>query len=178
MRVGVHVKGGDFHLSDATILSSTSRVLTSLLSHSRLEPPVFRDHGRTNPEEWLAAVNGYRAQMGMTDTQILNEIQRFLAGEPACWFQVLRPHIVTWDQFADLFQEVFLPLDNQEQIWRGILDRFQSVNEPLPTFVAHMLCEFRKLRAPPPEAEQIEVICKHARKICCCFIWGQNIYSG
>ncbi|ROI80766.1 hypothetical protein DPX16_0098 [Anabarilius grahami] len=34
---------------------------------------------------------------------------------------------------------VFLPSDNQERILRGILDRVQMPDEPLPTFVAHML---------------------------------------
>lgn len=52
--------------------------------------------------------------------------------------------------------------DNQEHVWRGILDRVQSPEEPLPTFVAHMLGEFNKLRCPPPEHEQIELICKHS----------------
>lgn len=45
---------------------------------------------------------------------------------------------------------------------RGILDRMQSPEEPLPTFVAHMLSEFTKLKTPPPEQEQIDLICKHA----------------
>ncbi len=89
---------------------------------------MFRVHDRTNPEEWLAAVNGYRAQMGMTDTQIIQVLSK-----------VLRPHIITWDKFVDVFRKVFLPSDNQEQIWRGILDRFQSVDESLLTFVAHVL---------------------------------------
>ncbi|KAF7640997.1 hypothetical protein LDENG_00000870 [Lucifuga dentata] len=45
---------------------------------------------------------------------------------------------------------------------RGILDHTQSPEEPLPTFVAHMLNEFNKLKSPPTEKEQIELICKHA----------------
>lgn len=69
-------------------------------------------HGRTSPEEWLGVVNGYREQMGLTDTQILNVIQHFfffLPGQPAHWFWVLWPHIVMWDQFTNLFCKVFLP---------------------------------------------------------------------
>lgn len=45
---------------------------------------------------------------------------------------------------------------------KGILDRVQMPDEPFPTFVAHMLSEFRILRTPPPQLEQIELICKHA----------------
>lgn len=57
---------------------------------------------------------------------------------------------------------VFLPADNQECVMRGILDHIQSPEEPLPTFVAHMLSEFKKLRSPPSDEKQIELIFKHA----------------
>uniref|UniRef100_A0AAV2J0N6 Uncharacterized protein n=1 Tax=Knipowitschia caucasica TaxID=637954 RepID=A0AAV2J0N6_KNICA len=41
--------------------------------------------------------------------------------------------------FAADNKTVFLPSDNQERILRGLLDRIQAQDEPLPTFVAHML---------------------------------------
>ncbi|GAA6068688.1 uncharacterized protein LOC113018267 [Tachysurus ichikawai] len=44
----------------------------------------------------------------------------------------------------------------------NISDCRQRPEEPLPTFVAHMLGEFRKLKTPPPQQEQIDVIWKHA----------------
>lgn len=40
----------------------------------------------------------------------------------------------------------------------GILDRFQTPGEPFLTFVAHMLSEFKKLKTPPPEGEQVDLI--------------------
>ncbi|KAK2836339.1 hypothetical protein Q7C36_014208 [Tachysurus vachellii] len=64
--------------------------------------------------------------------------------------------------FCEFFNIVYLPSDSQEPILRGILDRRQMPAEPLPTFVAHMLGEFRKLKTPPPQQEQIDVIRKHA----------------
>lgn len=48
---------------------------------------------------------------------------------------------------------------------RGILDRMQSPEGPLPTFVAHMLSEFRKLKTPLPEQEHINLICKLLKSI-------------
>lgn len=78
-----------------------------------------------------------------------SELPRFLAKEPRKWFSVLNTHVVTWADFCELFRMVFLPADNQESVMRGILDRIQHLEEPLPTFVAHMLSEFKKLRSPP-----------------------------
>ncbi|XP_013763408.1 sodium/potassium-transporting ATPase subunit beta-2-like [Pundamilia nyererei] len=42
----------------------------------------------------------------------------------------------------------------KEHILKGIMNRFQHPEEPLPTFVAHMPSEFRRLRSPPSEQEQ------------------------
>ncbi len=40
----------------------------------------------------------------------------------------------------------------------------QMPDEPLPTFVAHMLGEFRKLKTSPPLREQIDLIQKHVHE--------------
>lgn len=143
-------------------LSATSRVLASVLHQSRLEPLIFDGEGKPSPEDWLQSVDIYRTSLDLTDSQMLLELPRFLSKEPKKWFNVLSSHLSAWAQFCDLFRKVFLPSDNQERIMRGILDRVQMPDEPLPTFVAHMLSEFRKLRTPPPQLEQIELICKHA----------------
>lgn len=93
-----------------------------------------------HPEEWLQAVNTYRSSLDLSDTQVLRELPRFLAKELKKWFSVLGTH-VSWADFCDLFKMVVLPVDNQERVMRGIPDRMQRPEEPLPTFVAHMLSE-------------------------------------
>lgn len=158
-------------------VSNTSRILASVLYQSRLEPPVFAGDGRVSPEDWLQSVNVYRTSLDLTDAQILLELPRFLAKEPKKWFTVLDTHVVTWAQFCDFFRKVFLPSDSQEQIMRGILDRIQSPEEPLPTFVAHMLSEFRKLKTPPPEQEQIDLISKHALEKYRVALYGTSVSS-
>ncbi|KAL0151699.1 hypothetical protein M9458_052998 [Cirrhinus mrigala] len=72
---------------------------------------------------------------------------------------------------------VFLPSDNQERVWRGILDRVQAPGEPFPTFVAHLLSEFKKLKSPSPEQEQIDLICKHALECYRVTLYGMQITS-
>ncbi|KAI4890099.1 hypothetical protein NFI96_006573 [Prochilodus magdalenae] len=159
------------------LLSSTSRVLTSLLQQSKLEPPVFDNSSSVSPEEWLGAVVSYKRNVGLSDAQVLSELSRFLRGEPGRWFQVLKPHLLNWAQFWELFQKAFLPFDNQEIIWRNILDHFQAPDEPLPTFIAHMLCEFAKLRNPPPDNEQVEIVCKHALEKYTVALYGTPVLS-
>lgn len=39
---------------------------------------------------------------------------------------------------------------------------YTSPEEPLSTFVAHLLSGFRKLKNAPPEQEQFDLISKHA----------------
>lgn len=51
---------------------------------------------------------------------------------------MLHAHVVAWTEFCELLRMVFLPADNHVRVMRGILDRFQKPDEPLPTFVAHM----------------------------------------
>lgn len=143
-------------------LSNTSRVIAAALHHAKLEPLVFAGDGKVPPEDWLQAVNTYRASLNLTDMQILYELPRFLAKEPGKWFKALSSHVTTWAKFCQLFKTVFLPSDRQERVLRGILDRVQAPHEPLLTFVAPMLGEFNKLRSPPPEQEQIELISKHS----------------
>ncbi len=118
----------------AVDMNTTTKALTSMLYQSWLEPPVFAADGSLNPEDWLQSVNVYRTSLDLTDAQILFELPHFLSKEPS---------------------------DNQERILRGILDRMQMPDEPLPTFVAHMLGEFRKLKSSPPQQEQIDLIRKH-----------------
>lgn len=89
------------------------------------------------------------------------ELLRFLAKEPKKWFAAMQPYLSSWSQFSDLFRKAFLPSDSQEMIWRGILDSVQRPDEPLPTFVTHLVGEFRRLKQPPPVSEQIEIICRH-----------------
>ncbi|KAF5900506.1 Transposon Ty3-I Gag-Pol poly [Clarias magur] len=67
--------------------------------------------------------------------------------------------------------------DNQEHVWRGILDHVQAPGEPFPTFVAHLLSEFKKLMSPPPEQEQIDLICKHALEHYRVALYDQQIAS-
>lgn len=159
------------------LLNSTTRALASVLNQSKLEPPVFRGDGKIQPEEWLQLVDVYRTSLGLNDAQILLELPRFLAKEPRKWFSVLSEHITAWAQFRTLFKSVFLPSDNQERILRGILDRVQAPDEPFPTFVAHLLSEFKKLKSPPTEQDQIELICKHALERYRVAIYGTQITS-
>ncbi len=70
---------------------------------------------------------------------------------------------------------MFFPSDNQER--RGILDRVQAPGELLPTFVAHLLYEFKKLRSPPLEQEQIDLICKHALECYRVALHGKQVTS-
>lgn len=142
-------------------MSATTNALTAMLNQSRLEPPVFAADGSLNPEEWLQSLNVYRTSLDLSDVQILLELPRFLSKEPRKWFAALSTHLTSWNQFCEFFRTVFLPSDNQERVLRGILERMQMPDEPLPTFVAHMLGEFRKLRSPPPQLEQIDLIRKH-----------------
>lgn len=86
-------------------------------------------------------------------------------------------HVITWSEFCQYFRTVFLPSDNQERVLRGILDRTQAPDEPLPTFVAHMLSEFNKLKSPPPEQEQVDLICKHSLEKYRVAIYGTPISS-
>ncbi|KAI4897785.1 hypothetical protein NFI96_003241 [Prochilodus magdalenae] len=146
-------------------------------------PVAHSDHVLRRPYALKSAllfnpVNSEGLQaMGFSDMQILTELPRFLCGEPSRWFHVLKSHLNSWDQFSELFQKAFLPSDNQERIWKGILDRFQAHDEPLPTFVAHMLSEFKKLRCPPAEPDQVELVCKHAQEKYTIALYGTRISS-
>lgn len=73
----------------------------------------------------------------------------------------MQPHLASWAQFTELFRLAFLPVGNQEMIWRSILDWVQRPNEPLPTFVTHLVGEFKKMKNPPLELEQVEIIRRH-----------------
>lgn len=158
-------------------LNNATRTLASVLHQSRLEPPVFGNDGKIQPDDWLILVDAYRTSLGVSDAQILLELPRFLAKEPRKWFTVLSSHVTSWKQFCTLFKTVFLPADNQERVWRGILDRVQAQGEPFPTFVAHLLSEFKKLKSPPPEQEQIDLICKHALERYRVALYGARITS-
>ncbi|XP_027874929.1 uncharacterized protein LOC114145504 isoform X1 [Xiphophorus couchianus] len=158
-------------------LTNTSRVIAAALHHSKLEPPVFAGDGEVQAEDWLQAVSAYKSTLNLTDVQILNELPHFLTKEPSKWFKALRSHISSWVHFCQLFRTVFLPTDNQESILRGILDRVQSVDEPLLTFVAHMLSEFNKLSSPPPEKECIQLICKHSLEKYRVALYGSPVSS-
>lgn len=141
-------------------ITNSSRVIAAALHRAKLEPPVYAGDNSVQPEDWLHAVDAYKSSLNLTDGQLINELSLFLAKEPGKWFRALRSHITSWAQFCQLFRTVFLPSDTQERILRGLLDRIQGQDEPLPTFVAHMLSEFSKLSSPPPEKDQIELISK------------------
>ena len=160
-----------------TDLNATARMLAAALHQVNLEPAVFTGRGSIRPSDWLRSVNAYRSSLGLSDEQILTELPRFLAGEPGVWFSSLALHVTSWAEFTDLFRMVFSPADDQEQIMRGILDRFQAPKEPLPTFVAYMLNEFKRMRNPPPEQEQIELICRHALEKYRIALFGADIRS-
>lgn len=175
---GAHVGHSDSFLQPHSLeQSNTSRVIAAALHHTKLEPPVFAGDSKVPPEDWLQAVNTYKSSLNLTDIQILHELPRFLAKEPGKWFKALSSHVSTWAQFCQLFETVFLPSDLQERVLRGILDRVQAPHEPLPTFVAHMLGEFNKLKSPPPAQEQIELICKHSLEKYRVALYGAPIFS-
>ncbi len=158
-------------------LNNSTRTLASVLHQSRLEPPVFMSDGKVQPDDWLLLVDAYRTSLGLSDAQILLELPRFFTKEPRKWFTVLSSHVTSWTQFCTLFKTGFLPSDNQERVWRGILDRVQAPGEPFPTFVANLLSEFKKLKSPPPEQEQIDLICKHALERYRVALYGKQITS-
>ncbi len=139
-------------------LNNVTRTLASVLHQSRLEPLVFMSDGKVHPDDWVLLVDAYRTSLGLSDAQILLELPRFLAKEPRKRFTVLNSHVTSWTQFCTLFKTVFIPSDNQERVWRGILDRVQAPGEPFLTFITNLLSEFKKLKSPPPEQEQIDLI--------------------
>ncbi|KAL7385194.1 hypothetical protein ABVT39_017316 [Epinephelus coioides] len=122
--------------SEGESLNSSSN--SSVLQSRRL-PDKFDGDAAMQPDDWLQAVALYKEACGLSDTQLFLEMPRFLAKEPKKWFSAMQPHLSSWAQFSDLFRQAFLPSDNQENIWRGILDRVQRPDEPLPTFVTHRL---------------------------------------
>lgn len=138
---------------------------------------MFAGGWNISPEDWLQSVNIYRTFLDLTDAQILLKLPRILVKEPKKWFIVFDRHVVTWAQFCDFFMKVFLPSDNQEQIRRGIFNCIQNHEEPLPTFLAHMLSEFKKLKTSPPEQEQIDLICKHALQKYRVALYGTSVPS-
>ncbi len=120
-----HVKAAETasHLqSNSLDLSITTRVLAAALHQVKLEPSVFAGDDVIHPEDWLLSVNTYRSSLDLSDTQILQELPRFLAGEAKKWFSVLHTHVVDWKDICELFRMVFLSSDNQESVMRGTLD--------------------------------------------------------
>lgn len=126
-----------------------------------LVPTKFDGGKSIDPEEWLQSVSLYKSTLRLSDAQFFLELTRFFENEFRKWYCAMQPHIVSWNHFSDLFRQAFLPIDNEEKIWRGILDRVQAPNESLPTFVAHLVTEFKRLKQPPSEQEQIEIISRH-----------------
>ncbi|KAF5894793.1 Glycerophosphoinositol inositolphosphodiesterase GDPD2 [Clarias magur] len=124
-------------------------------------PPKFDGDKTLDPEEWLQSVSLYKTTLGLSDSRFFLELMRLFDKEPRKWYCAMQPHLHSWSHFSDLFRQAFLPTDNEEKIWRGILDRVKTSEEPLPTFVTHLVTEFKRLKQPPSEREQIEVICRH-----------------
>lgn len=149
----------------------------SFIHHSRLTPEKFEGDGKIQPDDWLQSVSLCKTALDMTDPQLFMELSTLLGGEPKKWFTAMRPHLSSWAQFSELFRQAFLPTDNQERIWRGILDRIQMPNEPLPTFVTHLVGEFRRLKQPPSEAEQIELIRRHVSDQYRLALYGSSLSS-
>lgn len=141
--------------------STLSPNVSSIMHHPRLMPERFSAEGEVQLDDWLQSVFIYKNTCGLSDAQLFLELPRLLDKEPKKWFAAMQPHMNTWAQFTELFRLAFLPVGNQEMIWRGILDRVQRPDEPLPTFVTHLVGEFRKMRNPPPEVEQVEIILRH-----------------
>lgn len=68
------------------------------------------------------------------------------------------------DTILSALFSVFFCLLTTKNVLRGILNHVQVLDDPLPTFVTHMLSEFNKLKSPPAEQEQIELICYDLRR--------------
>lgn len=126
-----------------------------------LVPTKFDGGKSIDPEEWLQSVSLYKSTLCLSDAQLFLELTRFFENEPRKWYCAMQPHLLSWSHFLDLFRQAFLPIDNEEKIWRTILDRVQAPNESLPTFVAHLVTEFKRLKQPPSEQEQIKIISRH-----------------
>ena len=141
--------------------ASVNSSWNSAALQSRLLPDKFDGGVAMQPDDWLQTVALYKEAGGLSDAQLFLEMPRFLAKEPKKWFSAMQPHLSSWAQFSDLFRQAFLPSDNQEKIWRCILDRVQRPDEPLPTFVTHLVGEFKRLKMPPSVPEQIEIIRRH-----------------
>ncbi|XP_029112112.1 uncharacterized protein LOC114911879 [Scleropages formosus] len=148
-------------LSECTARSCPHPPLVSSAHLSGLVPPKFDGGDSIDPEDWLQSVSLYKTAVGLPDTRFFLELTRLFEREPRKWYSAMQPHLLSWEHFSDLFRQAFLPTDNEEKIWRGILDSVQASEESLPTFVAHLVTEFKRLRQPPSEQEQIEVICRH-----------------
>jgi len=74
-------------------LNNATRTLASVLHQSRLEPPVFENDEKIQPDDWLILVDAYRTSLALNDAQILLELPRFLAKEPRKWFTVHMSHL-------------------------------------------------------------------------------------
>lgn len=135
--------------------------VSTFIHHPRVMPEKFNADSSIQPDDWLQSVFIYKYAYRLSDAQLFLELPRLLDKEPEKWFSATQPHLKSWEQFTELFHLAFLPVDNQEMIWRGILDRVRGRAEPLPTIVTHLVGEFKKIKNPPPEADKVEIIRRH-----------------
>lgn len=122
-------------------------------------PERFNAEGYVQLGNWLQSL--FINKNTFSDAQLFLELPRLLDKEPKKWFAAMQHPLTTWAQFAELFHLAFLLVDNQEMIWRGILGLVQKPDEPLPTFITHLVGYFKKMKNPHPEVEQVEIILHH-----------------
>ncbi|KAL0894244.1 hypothetical protein ABMA27_014254 [Loxostege sticticalis] len=105
-------------------------------------------------EAFLAATSIYKSIENIPDKEALDGVPLLLRGEAAIWWQGVKKHVTSWEQFGTRLRNAFAPKKPAYILYQEIIGEKQEANVPTEQFIAHKRMLFSQLPAPEHTEEQ------------------------
>ncbi|KAL0832527.1 hypothetical protein ABMA28_000738 [Loxostege sticticalis] len=105
-------------------------------------------------EAFLAAASIYKSIENIPDKEALDGVPLLLRGEAAIWWQGVKKHVTSWEQFGTRLRNAFAPKKPAYILYQEIIGEKQEANVPTEQFIAHKRMLFAQLPAPEHTEEQ------------------------
>ncbi|KAJ8723813.1 hypothetical protein PYW07_007793 [Mythimna separata] len=143
--------------------SQFKELLSAITSTSRerstfAQCPVKFGGSKTEVEPFLAAVTVFKNIEKISDTNALEGMPLVMIGDAAIWWQGVKGHVKTWENFKERLRDTFSPKRLDYELYQDIVCVKQDDQTPTEVFVAKKRALLAEMSEPHTDQQEINLV--------------------
>lgn len=113
---------------------------------------------KTEVEPFLAAVTVFKEVEKISDANALEGLPLVMVGDAAIWWQGVKAHIKTWDNFKERLRHTFSPKRLDYELYQDLVNVKQDEQTPTEFFIAKKRALLAEMSEPHTDQQEISLV--------------------